>query len=231
MELGEKIRLARLEAGLSQRQLCGEEITRNMLSQIEHGTAKPSMKTLTFLAARLDKPVGYFLDEEALVPANHQILEVLSLLKAAEEAIAQEKYPYARQLLERAENCQDLPQALERSRLLLLGQLPGEDLPEIVAALPSLDLELFLRAEAALTQGDFSQAEALLAAVQEQAAPQWHWIRGRIDLQQKQFSQAAEHLQKAESAYPKEVLPLLETCFRELGDFQQAYLYACKQRG
>ena len=109
MELGEKIRLARLEAGLSQRQLCGEEITRNMLSQIEHGTAKPSMKTLTFLAARLEKPVGYFLDEEALVPANHQILEVLSLLKAAEEAIAQEKYPYARQLLERAENCQDLP--------------------------------------------------------------------------------------------------------------------------
>ena len=46
MELGEKLRQARLEAGLSQRQLCGEDITRNMLSQIEHGSAKPSMKTL-----------------------------------------------------------------------------------------------------------------------------------------------------------------------------------------
>ena len=231
MELGEKIRLARLEAGLSQRQLCGEEITRNMLSQIEHGTAKPSMKTLTFLAARLEKPVGYFLDEEALVPANHQILEVLSLLKAAEDAVAQEKYPYARQLLERAENCPDLPPALERSRLLLLGQIPGENLSEIVAALPSLDEELFLRAEAALAGADFPRTEALLLAVQDQTTPRWHWIRGRIDLQQKQFSHAAEHLQKAESAYPKEVLPLLETCFRELGDFQQAYLYACKQRG
>ena len=32
MELGEKLKQARLEAGLSQRQLCGEEITRNMLS-------------------------------------------------------------------------------------------------------------------------------------------------------------------------------------------------------
>ena len=32
MELGEKLRLARLEAGLSQRALCGDEITRNMLS-------------------------------------------------------------------------------------------------------------------------------------------------------------------------------------------------------
>lgn len=44
MELGEKLRLARLEAGLSQRALCGDEITRNMLSRIENGAARPSMK-------------------------------------------------------------------------------------------------------------------------------------------------------------------------------------------
>ena len=54
MELGEKLRLARTGAGLSQRQLCGQEITRNMLSQIESGKAKPSMSTLQYLAARLD---------------------------------------------------------------------------------------------------------------------------------------------------------------------------------
>ena len=34
MSLGEKLRQARLEAGLSQRALCGGEITRNMLSRI-----------------------------------------------------------------------------------------------------------------------------------------------------------------------------------------------------
>ena len=45
MELGEKLRLTRLEAGLSQRALCGDEITRNMLSRIENGAARPSMKT------------------------------------------------------------------------------------------------------------------------------------------------------------------------------------------
>ena len=45
MELGEKLRLARLEAGMTQRQLCGDEITRNMLSQIENGTARPSMRS------------------------------------------------------------------------------------------------------------------------------------------------------------------------------------------
>ena len=49
MELGEKLRQARIEAGLSQRELCGEEITRNMLSLIENGSAKPSMNTLKYL--------------------------------------------------------------------------------------------------------------------------------------------------------------------------------------
>ena len=68
MELGEKIRAARLAAGLSQRQLCGEDITRNMLSLIENGGAKPSVKTLTLLAERLGKPVSYFLDENARDP-------------------------------------------------------------------------------------------------------------------------------------------------------------------
>ena len=52
MELGEKIKQARLEAGLSQRQLCGDTVTRNMLSQIENGSARPSMDTLRFFAAR-----------------------------------------------------------------------------------------------------------------------------------------------------------------------------------
>ena len=35
MELGQRIKQARLEAGLSQRQLCGQRLTRNMLSLIE----------------------------------------------------------------------------------------------------------------------------------------------------------------------------------------------------
>ncbi len=68
MELGEKLYRARMEAHLSQRQLCGDVITRNMLSQIEHGTARPSMKTLQYLAARLGRSVSYFLEEDAAAP-------------------------------------------------------------------------------------------------------------------------------------------------------------------
>ena len=74
MELGEKIRIARLDAGLTQRQLCGETITRNMLSQIEHGTARPSMATLQYLAARLEKPVSYFLEEDAVSSPNQVLM-------------------------------------------------------------------------------------------------------------------------------------------------------------
>lgn len=70
MELGEKLRQARLEAGLSQRQLCGEVITRNMLSQIESGKARPSMATLQYLASQLGKTAGYFLEENVAASVN-----------------------------------------------------------------------------------------------------------------------------------------------------------------
>ena len=74
MTLGEKIRQARLEAGLSQRQLCGEEVTRNMLSQIENGSARPSMTTLAYFASRLGKTVSYFLEEDAVCSPNQETM-------------------------------------------------------------------------------------------------------------------------------------------------------------
>ena len=74
MALGERIKTARLEKGLSQRQLCGDTITRNMLSLIENGSAKPSMDTLQFLAARLEKPIGYFLEEDVQIFPNQALI-------------------------------------------------------------------------------------------------------------------------------------------------------------
>ena len=75
MTLGEKLRQARQEANLSQRALCGGEITRNMLSRIENGAAQPSMKTLRYLADRLGKPMSFFLDEQTVVSANQEVME------------------------------------------------------------------------------------------------------------------------------------------------------------
>lgn len=79
MNLGLKLKQARMEAGLSQRQLCGDVITRNMLSLIENGAASPSVETLRYLAARLEKPVGYFLDEDAVLSPNQRVMELARL--------------------------------------------------------------------------------------------------------------------------------------------------------
>ena len=75
MDLGKRLRQARLERGLSQRQLCGDTVTRNMISLIENGSAVPSLDTLMLLAERLEKPVSYFLDEQTVRSPNQKIIE------------------------------------------------------------------------------------------------------------------------------------------------------------
>ena len=261
MELGEKLRNARQEAGLSQRQLCGDVITRNMLSQIEHGTARPSMDTLRCLASRLGKPLGFFLEEDAVMSPNQALMEqartadpteawlilkafqhpdpvlewewkvrsFLAALGAAEKALTENKALYALQLLEEAAVFDHGIEALERQRILLLGKIPGADLTAVAMRLPSLDEELALRTEAALAQKDGAKALQLLGAAQVQN-PRWNLLRGRALILEKEYAQAASALRKAEEGVPEAVYPLLEECYRELGDFQQAYEYACKQR-
>ncbi len=264
MELGEKLKAARLEAGLSQRQLCGEEITRNMLSLIENGSAKPSMKTLQYLAARLGKNVSYFLDEIAVLSPNQQIMSaarqlydagaypeadrmlegyrspdeiydrekeilwVLIRLGLAEEAIRQERTLYALELLKQTPvETAYLQQELNRKKLLLLGSLPGQ---QVSRQLPGLDEELLLRARDALEEEAFPRCARLLEAMEDTDSPRWHLCRGQVHLGQKQWKKAAAHLRQAEGAFPREVWPQLEVCYRELGNFQKAYEYACKQR-
>ena len=80
MDMGQRLKQARLEVGLSQRQLCGDVITRNMLSQIENGAARPSMDTLTFLAGRLGKSVSYFLEEDTVTSPNQPLMERAGVL-------------------------------------------------------------------------------------------------------------------------------------------------------
>ncbi|MBQ8577273.1 MAG: helix-turn-helix domain-containing protein [Clostridia bacterium] len=64
MTLGEKIRHRRKQLGMTQADLSGEYITRNMISRLETGDIGPSLDTLRYLADRLSVPAGYFLTEE-----------------------------------------------------------------------------------------------------------------------------------------------------------------------
>ena len=64
MTIGEKIKKLRTDKLMSQSELAGSEITRNMLSQIEHGSALPSLSTIKYIAARLNVSPGFLLAEE-----------------------------------------------------------------------------------------------------------------------------------------------------------------------
>lgn len=75
-KLGRKIREARLAKRLTQSEVVGDFITRNMLSQIESGAATPSMKTLEYLSKVLSVPMSQ------LVPGDDPI-ETLTQAKTA----------------------------------------------------------------------------------------------------------------------------------------------------
>ena len=185
MTLGEKIKSARLEAGLSQRQLCGQTITRNMLSQIENGTANPSMATLQYLAGQLDKPVSWFLEERSLQSPNAEVMH------RAREAYGVRNYELVWQLLQ---------------------QYRGEDplFQEEYAYLAALTA--LARAETLLSRGGAEEAAKLLEELN----------RGSIYYRQDMEQTRRRLLARA--------YPLLEERYRQQGDFERAYHYACKQR-
>ncbi len=63
MNIGERIRELRVSKLMTQSDLAGDRITRNMLSCIENGTANPSLSTILYLAGRLNVPAGFLLAE------------------------------------------------------------------------------------------------------------------------------------------------------------------------
>lgn len=65
MTLGEKLKAARRARDLTQAQLAGERITRNMLSLLEKDAALPSYETLRYLAEELRIDPGYFFDSRS----------------------------------------------------------------------------------------------------------------------------------------------------------------------
>ena len=63
MNIGERIRELRVSKLMTQAELAGDHITRNMLSCIENGSANPSLSTVLYIAGRLNVPAGFLLAE------------------------------------------------------------------------------------------------------------------------------------------------------------------------
>ena len=87
-KIGEKIRALRLSRSMTQKDLAGGSVTRNMLSLIENGNALPSLPTLVDLADRLGVPVGYFFavseEEIAAFTKMSRIGEIRRLFREGE---------------------------------------------------------------------------------------------------------------------------------------------------
>ena len=255
MELGQKIRAARLEAGLSQRQLCGDTITRNMLSQIENGSARPSMDTLQILAARLHKTVSYFLDEGAscneelmkrlrqappeqvaellkeyvspdpIFDRERYFLESNALLALSRQALQEGKTVYAQTLWEKAMAAGEKTPYFQKTNALLAYEIDPAQAESLCKQLPEDDLLLQMRAESAVQEGKWTLALAYLKPIANPTS-RGYFLKGEAHFGLAEYEKAAD-------AYLKSQMPVydrLEKCYKEVGDFEKAYQYACLGR-
>ena len=99
MEIGEKIKSLRQAKHMTQAELAGDQITRNMLSLVENGSALPSIPTVIYLSDRLGVPAGMLLardDEEATY-------RKLSEMPSIKQTFAVKQYRLCRDM------CESLP--------------------------------------------------------------------------------------------------------------------------
>lgn len=254
MTLGEKLRQARVAAGLSQRQLCGQHMTRNQLSMLENNHAMPSLETLYYLAGQLGKPVSYFLEgeqsrllesaafnwnepEAALaVLATYMpdgtvsddvisLLQAMASLAAARQAIEAGQIPYAARLLSRAAEQKSRFTQPDLAGAIAATQASLDGAGEENALLAYLTPGLLALARVYLTQGKAEASLAVLALLPEN---QGAVIRGKALHSLGRYAQALAVLKDLPPS--KDLLLLLEDCCQQQGDFQSAYGYARQLR-
>ena len=281
MTLGQKLRQTRLSKGLSQSQVAGSCVTRNMLSQIENDQASPSMRTLEHLARALDVSVGWLLSDEQTdaaldrmrkaralfreenyagclalfaqdAPGDDEMLLLCSVAagRLAEQMLSDENYERTKNLAQQAldwnrkslyENAQVQTQALD---VLARCALWEKNADEAVARYKAYYLEWqntvryhFTMARFQLQQEHVQAAEReiwSIAELPEESRAEYLILRGRIAAKREQYENAALYYHQAEELplgrmLERELYQGLEVCCRELGDYQQAYLYASKQ--
>ncbi|WP_270392707.1 helix-turn-helix domain-containing protein [Bacillus paranthracis] len=105
--LGEKIKALRKEKKLTQTELAGSELTKSMLSQIENGKATPSMKTLQYIAEKLECEPSFLLEEDA-----GKIVELIQKMEPLIKANGDEVYKTLLPIVQT-----DLPPTLNTARL------------------------------------------------------------------------------------------------------------------
>ena len=103
MNLGEKIKKLRTDKLMTQSELVGGEITRNMLSRIENGAANPSIDTVCYIAKRLNVSAGYLLADEHDEEIFRKHREIVNIKRA----FLNEEHRICRDMCRSAESSDD----------------------------------------------------------------------------------------------------------------------------
>ncbi|MBO4322227.1 MAG: helix-turn-helix transcriptional regulator [Clostridia bacterium] len=281
MGLGETIRELRIAKKMTQTEVCGDRMTRNMLSIIEHGNANPSLSTLLYLAERLDVPPGYLIAGEK----EKKLYRKAEAMAGIEQSMKNRDYAICRSICEglgedsdpeisrRILECDfmlardsffagSLRHASEGFAKVAAGDSEGRFLPVCAAysscisdISPSLDNDIppagdspeglsdlftlyyfFYRVTAGKKLPGIEFADRYVVS---DAAPEYlrRHIHGRILMLREQYRDAAEKIKEGTEMSADLPLPAmffmfgdLETCFRETGDFKNAYEYSGLRR-
>lgn len=204
MTLGQKLKKARLDRGLTQAQVVGDRITRNMLSQLENDLASPSVGTLEYLASVLGVQAAWLLADEKEEEAAGRTERLRACYRGGDWAgcleLAQELQPDDEQaLLLALAAAQCALHALEAERFAAAQQLARQALSWNEASLYGhaqvrLEMLRVLARCAEQTDGDAEAAfSAYRAAYTElQPAVPYHLCMARYQLIQEHLP-AAEH--------------------------------------
>ena len=116
--LGARLKAARVARGITQSALAGDGISTGYVSRIESGVRRPTLKVLTELARRLDKPVDQLLRGVSSTEYDEIRLSLDYAELALENGEGQEAERHARDALTRAELA-SLEQLQSRGHYLL----------------------------------------------------------------------------------------------------------------
>ncbi len=176
-QLGQRLREARVAAGLSQARLGAPYYTRAHVSAIELGKIRPAMKSLEHMAAKLGKPASYFMEDAELERSRReQEFDIDRTVALASRMTAAECIQQADVLLERdaLSTHQRSRLHLARARALNLTERPSDAIRDLTIAqrlaaplkdpglVQTIDYEL---AAATRGTGDSSRARELFLAL------------------------------------------------------------------
>lgn len=203
--LGDRVRAARHEAGLTQGQVAGAELTKGFISQVETGQVRPSIRSLQLIASRLGRPLDYFLGDEPLADGKRFTFHRI----AAEAALEQRDWPEA---ITHATRGRDL--AVRRIDRAIAGRLQAAG--ELGAGRTEVAFDLVAAALALIDPTADVEETCRLLYVRGAAYVQARQLTPACDA----FEAARDLVERSEISDPRlraRIAVALGTCYRRLG--------------